>query len=367
MSTPAGDGGPAYALMLDLGDSVAEAVEAARRAETAGLDAVYAIEGFREPFVPLAAMAAATERIRLGTYVVNAYARTPAAAASAALDLDELSGGRFTFGIGAGNRHINDWWHGADSSRPLDKLRQYLAVVRALIRAQAGERVEVDGSIHRVRARAAREPVGRIPIVVAAAGPRMIELAATASDGVGVGILVSPEHLANEIRPRARAAAEAAGADPAALRFPMAAMVTVDEDVERGPGAGPAVDLPAVPPRPPPLLRLPAAGPGLRVGRRCGRRAGSPKALGRGDGAHRRRAGRPLDDHRHRSAVRGAAGGLPRPRHEVICLSYRTRPGEGPEDLYGGVFDLVALARGGAAARVGGVAAPGRDGGEAGR
>jgi alkanesulfonate monooxygenase SsuD/methylene tetrahydromethanopterin reductase-like flavin-dependent oxidoreductase (luciferase family) len=61
----------------------------------------------------------------------------------------------------------------------------------------------------------------------------MIELAAAATDGVGLGVLVSAEHLADDIRPRALAAAEAAGRDPDAVRFPMAAMVNVDDDAGR--------------------------------------------------------------------------------------------------------------------------------------
>jgi alkanesulfonate monooxygenase SsuD/methylene tetrahydromethanopterin reductase-like flavin-dependent oxidoreductase (luciferase family) len=178
-------------------------------------------------------MATATRRIRLGTYVANAYARSPAAAASAALNHDELSGGRFLLGLGAGNRHINDWWHGVDSSKPLQKTREYLAVVRAILGASAGEKIEVAGSVHRARARIARSPVATVPVVLAAAGPRMIELAATASDGVGVGILVSAEHLAEVIRPRALAAVEATGTDPDELRFMVTAMVNVDRDVER--------------------------------------------------------------------------------------------------------------------------------------
>ena len=76
-------------------------------------------------------------------------------------------------------------------------------------------------------------PARRVPIILAAAGPRMIELAAAASDGVGLGLLISADHLEHEIKPRARAAAEAAGRDPAAVRFPMAALVSVDDDEER--------------------------------------------------------------------------------------------------------------------------------------
>ena len=222
------------ALLLDLAGPLSEAVALAQAAEAAGVDSVYAIEGGREAFVPLAAMAVATTRIGLGSYVVNAYARSPWTTAITALDLDELSGGRFVLGLGTGNRHINDWSHGLDSSRPLAKIREYVPIVRNIVAARAGDLVEQDGEVHRTRWRAGRDPWRpTLPVVVAAAGPRMIELAAALSDGVGVGVLVSPEHLRDVIRPLARSAAEGAGRDPEAISFPMAAMVSVDPDEER--------------------------------------------------------------------------------------------------------------------------------------
>ena len=227
-------GGVRSALLLDLAGPLAEPVAIAQAAEAAGVDAVYAIEGGREAFVPLAAMAVATSRIGLGSYVVNAYARSPWLTAVSALDLDELSGGRFVLGLGTGNRHINDWSHGLDSSRPLAKIREYVPIVRAVVAARAGDLVELDGDVHRTRWRAGRDPVRpALPVVVAAAGPKMIELAGSLADGVGVGVLVSPEHLREVIRPRACDAAAAAGRDPGSLTFPMAAMVSVDQDEER--------------------------------------------------------------------------------------------------------------------------------------
>jgi alkanesulfonate monooxygenase SsuD/methylene tetrahydromethanopterin reductase-like flavin-dependent oxidoreductase (luciferase family) len=223
-----------HALLLDLAGPLQHAIALAVAAEAAGLDTVYAIEGGREAFVPLAAMATATSRIGLGSYVVNAFARTPWLTAMSALDLDELSGGRFVLGLGTGNRHINEWSHGVDSSRPLAKMREYVPVVRDVLCARAGELVAHDGAHHPVRWRAGRDPVrAAVPVVVAAAGPKMIELAGSLADGVGVGVLVSAEHLAEVIRPCGRDAAAAAGRDPDLLRFPMAAMVSVDDDEER--------------------------------------------------------------------------------------------------------------------------------------
>jgi alkanesulfonate monooxygenase SsuD/methylene tetrahydromethanopterin reductase-like flavin-dependent oxidoreductase (luciferase family) len=221
---------PKLALHLALDGPLADIAARARRAEEAGADAVYVIEGVRDAFVPLAAIAAATERVEIGPYVANAYARTPQAAATAALALDELSGGRLVLGIGAGNRHINEWLFGLAMDRPLGKMRDYLAVLRAFLQGDTGDGREVGGPIHHVETRFVSRPPRRIPIVVAAAGPKMTELAAASSDGVGLGVLIGPEHIADVVRPRALAACEAAGRDPHQLRFPMAALTSIDDD-----------------------------------------------------------------------------------------------------------------------------------------
>jgi alkanesulfonate monooxygenase SsuD/methylene tetrahydromethanopterin reductase-like flavin-dependent oxidoreductase (luciferase family) len=221
------------AIHLSPGTSIGDAVELGRRAEASGVDAIWGIEGVNDVLVLMSALASATSTIGLGTYVANAYARTPQAAAFAAVSLDELSGGRFTFGIGAGNRHVNEWVFGVDSSRPMAKLRDYLAILRAFLSGEEPTGAVVGGDVHHIESRFVRPAARRVPIVVAAAGPRMIELAATASDGVGLGVLISADHVARDIRPRAEAAARAAGRDPATLRFPMAAMVSVDDDRDR--------------------------------------------------------------------------------------------------------------------------------------
>lgn len=220
-------------LHLRPGTSVADGVALAQRAQAIGVHAVHGIEAINDVFVPMAAIAAATSTIGIGTYVANAYARTPQAAAFAARSLDELSGGRFTFGLGAGNRHVNEWVFGLDSTRPMAKMREYLAVVEALLTGEVGDGREVGGEIHHMQARFVSRPARPVPVIVAAAGPRMIELAAAASQGVGLGILISPEHIAGDIRPRAQAAAAAAGRDPDRIRFPMAALTSVDDDAEQ--------------------------------------------------------------------------------------------------------------------------------------
>ena len=79
-----------------VGMAQTDMITIAKEAEAAGFDSLYAAEAWRSAFVPLTALALATERIRLGTYIINAYGRSPFIAAMSAVDLDELSGGRPT-------------------------------------------------------------------------------------------------------------------------------------------------------------------------------------------------------------------------------------------------------------------------------
>ena len=89
---------PVLGLLLGFEDSMADFVELAREGEAAGMGSMYTVEAGRSAFVSAAAVIAATERVTVGTYIANAYAREPWLTGIAARDLDELSGGRFTLG-----------------------------------------------------------------------------------------------------------------------------------------------------------------------------------------------------------------------------------------------------------------------------
>ena len=190
---------PALGLLLGFEDSMADFVELAREGEAAGMDSMYTVEAGRSAFVSAAAVIAATERVTVGTYIANAYAREPWLTAIAARDLDEMSGGRFTLGLGTGNRHFNEWYMGIDEFRPLGKLRDYIEIVRSAVAGRAGEPVRYEGDHHRIRWRATWEPTRpSIPVYLSASGPKMVRLAGEVADGVCVGVRSSVEFM----RPR---------------------------------------------------------------------------------------------------------------------------------------------------------------------
>src|SRR5690606_12080604 len=96
----------------------------ARAAERAGIARLWAPELHRSATVPLAVAAAATERIELGTGIALAFTRSPMVMALEALDLDELSGGRFVLGLGAGVRRLNARWHAGPYDPPVARMRE---------------------------------------------------------------------------------------------------------------------------------------------------------------------------------------------------------------------------------------------------
>src|SRR5262245_28133438 len=130
------------------GMTLGEIAEIGREAESAGLDSVWVTEAWRSAFVPLTAVALATERITVGTYVVTAYGRTPFITAMSAIDVDEASNGRLILGIGSGNRFTNLLYQGVPTERPLTKLREYVELIKRFVQARPGDVVEYSGTIH---------------------------------------------------------------------------------------------------------------------------------------------------------------------------------------------------------------------------
>src|SRR6058998_419831 len=127
--------------------------KAARLAEEAGFESVWATEFYdRSATVALAAMAQATNEIELGSAIAYAFGRTPVVLAAEARDLDELSGGRFVLGLGAGTRRMQTDWHGLDGEHPASRMEELVPLLRALWRLHEGP-VDHDGRFYRLHVR----------------------------------------------------------------------------------------------------------------------------------------------------------------------------------------------------------------------
>ena len=185
------------ALYLQDRHPIREGMEFVRHAERRGFEAVWQAESrlVREATVPMAAFAAVTERIRVGSGVVNNWTRNVALLAATFVTLDDLAPGRIILGIGA-------WWDplarkvGIERRKPLQAMRETVEVVRRML---AMERVTYRGEFVNVEDieidvvhgdRGARD----VPIYIGATGMRMMELAGEIADGVVLNYLVSPTY-----------------------------------------------------------------------------------------------------------------------------------------------------------------------------
>ncbi len=141
-------------MMLGFEDSIKTITKISREAEDAGVHSLYTVDAGRSATITAAAVINATQVSRVGTYIVNAYAREPWMTGIEARDLNEISDGRFVLGVGTGNLHFNDLYMGIDSSKPLAKMRDFMKIVSAVVSGKAAEPVRYQGSTHRIRWRA---------------------------------------------------------------------------------------------------------------------------------------------------------------------------------------------------------------------
>ena len=171
----------------------AGALEAVKEAERLGFTSVWSAEAYgSDALTPLAWWGSHTERIRLGTAIVQMGARTPAATAMAAMSLDHLSGGRFILGLGASGPQVVEGWYGQPYSKPLARTREYVQIVREIVRREApvdfhGEFYDMprkDGTGLGKPLKSTIHPLRKeIPIFLGAEGPKNVALAAEICDG----------------------------------------------------------------------------------------------------------------------------------------------------------------------------------------
>ena len=220
-------------IVLSLSD-IGEIVEAARLAEEAGFESVWATEFYdRSATVALAAIAQATERVTIGSAIAYAFGRTPLVLAAEARDLDALSGGRLILGLGTGTRRMQQDWHGLDGEHPATRMEELVPLVRRLLRLHEGP-VEHEGRFYRVvvRPTAPVAPPLRVdlPIYMAGVNPRMIEAVGAVGDGLVGHPLFTESYTREVVRPALeRGAARAGRAAPP----PVAGYVTCSVGPDR--------------------------------------------------------------------------------------------------------------------------------------
>jgi F420-dependent oxidoreductase-like protein len=217
------------------GLDAASVVATARHAEALGFDSIWTSEAWgSDAIVPLTWIAAHTERLRLGTAILQVAARTPAMTAMTAATLDMMSGGRLVLGLGVSGPQVVEGWHGEPYGKPLARTREYIEILRAIWARE--EKLEYHGEHYDIPYQAEDatglglplrlllRPRADIPIYVAALGPRNVRLAAEIADGL-LPFLWSPSRWE-------QAFGEAlAGADRSTFEIAPLVLVAMGDDV----------------------------------------------------------------------------------------------------------------------------------------
>jgi alkanesulfonate monooxygenase SsuD/methylene tetrahydromethanopterin reductase-like flavin-dependent oxidoreductase (luciferase family) len=217
-----GDGPDGHAPTFD------ETLAFARQAETAGLDSIWVFdhllfrypgkpdEGIREAWTTLAALASVVPRVELGTLVMCASFRRPGLMAKMAATLDDLAGGRLLLGLGSG-------WHDAEYEAfdyPIDhRVGRFAEDLEITTRLLGGERLDYDGRWRSLRdAVLVPPPARRVPILVAAEGPRMLRLTARWGDAWNAAWFGAADARLRALLAELEAACREVERDPATLR-----------------------------------------------------------------------------------------------------------------------------------------------------
>ncbi len=222
-----------------LGLTAEQQLEIVQEAERLGYDSVWAAEAYgSDTATVLAWLAAGTRTIGLGSAIFQIPARSAAMTAMTAATIDQLSNGRMRLGIGASGPQVAEGWHGQRYGRMLQRTREYVAVVRM---ALARERVEFHGETLELplpdgpgkALKLTISPVQeRIPIYLAAIGPKNTALAGEIADG-WIPTLFAPEHVA-EFRTHLQEGADRAGKTLDGFDIAPTVNVLVTDDLASG-------------------------------------------------------------------------------------------------------------------------------------
>jgi F420-dependent oxidoreductase-like protein len=221
-----------------LGLTAEDQLAIVQEAERLGYDSVWAAEAYgSDAATVLGWIAGQTERIKIGSAIFQMPGRSAAMTAMTAATLDQLSGGRMLLGIGSSGPQVAEGWHGQRFGRQLQRTREYVAVVRKALNRERvefhGETMELplpDGPGKALKLTIA--PVqDRIPIYLAAIGPKNTQLAGEIADG-WIPIFFSPEHV-GELRPLLEEGAARSGRTLDGFDIAPTVNVAIDDDLDR--------------------------------------------------------------------------------------------------------------------------------------
>lgn len=207
-----------------------------QEADRLGYDTVWVAEAYGwDAFTVLTQLACSTERIKIGSGIVNVFSRSPALIAQSAASLDLISNGRFVLGLGTSGHQVIEGWHGVKFEKGIRRLRETIEIVRMVLRR---ERLVYEGEVFHLGlgAKLITHPVReRIPIYLATLTPAGIALTGELADG-WLPVHVSPAHFESVVMPPLLEGARKAGRSPedvSVCAFGVPVIVTKDRKAGR--------------------------------------------------------------------------------------------------------------------------------------
>ena len=220
-----------------LGLTAGEQIELVREAESAGFDSVWAAEAYgSDAATVLGWIAAQTEKIKIGSAIFQMPARSPAMTAMTAATLDHVSDGRMLLGLGPSGPQVAEGWHGQRFAKQLQRTREYVEILRM---ALARERLEYKGEFYELPlpdgpGKALKLTIStvqeRIPIYIAAIGPKNTQLVGEIADG-WIPLFFSPEHI-GESKKLLEEGASRSGRSLDGFDIAPSVQVRIDDDIE---------------------------------------------------------------------------------------------------------------------------------------
>jgi probable F420-dependent oxidoreductase len=211
-----------------------ETVSYARQAEDAGADSLWTTELGRDAFVPLAGMASACKRVRLGTGVAT-YARPPAMTEISAMSMAELTDDRFILGLGTAPAMWNENWHQLAVDKPAKRMREYVEAIRLMWTASPTNSINYEGEYIKVSdyRRIMAPPYPPLPIYLAAVQPGMLQLSGAIADGLIANLLNTPQYFTDIVHPNVKKGLAKTGRHLSDIELCSLKVCSVDKDRQR--------------------------------------------------------------------------------------------------------------------------------------
>ena len=203
----------------------------ARLAEDAGVESLWSTELGRDAFVPLAAIASVARKVRVGTAVAT-FARPPMHTETAAMTLAEFTKGRFVLGLGTAPPAWNENWHGLPFTKPVTRMREYVACIRTMWTGSVTNPVDYEGELIKVKGyhRFIPAPYPSVPIYLAAVQAGMLQLTGEIADGLIANLLNTTKYFEEVVHPNVKKGMARAGRDAKGFEFCTLKVCAVNKD-----------------------------------------------------------------------------------------------------------------------------------------